>query len=64
VVNARDAMPAGGVLTVATRSMDDAAAIDVRDSGIGISADVHAGELRKICAAPRRFGAGTAPAAC
>jgi two-component system NtrC family sensor kinase len=38
-LNARDAMPKGGWLTITTRSADDTAVVEVRDTGSGISPD-------------------------
>jgi two-component system, NtrC family, sensor kinase len=38
-LNARDAMPKGGWLTIVTRSSDDSATIEVADTGSGIPAD-------------------------
>src|SRR5260370_3964345 len=36
ILNARDAMPKGGWLTLATRAEDDAVVVEIRDTGHGI----------------------------
>jgi PAS domain S-box-containing protein len=44
MLNARDAMPRGGWLTLATKFEDDAAIVEIRDTGSGIKPD----DIRRI----------------
>ena len=57
-LNARDAMPKGGWLTVATRVEGDAAVIEVADTGVGIPAD-HLGRIYDPFFTTKPEGRGT-----
>jgi signal transduction histidine kinase len=57
-LNARDAMPKGGWLTVATRVEDGTAVIEVADTGVGIPAD-HLGRIYDPFFTTKPEGRGT-----
>jgi signal transduction histidine kinase len=57
-LNARDAMPKGGWLTVATRVEEGAAVIEVADTGVGIPAD-HLGRIYDPFFTTKPEGRGT-----
>jgi two-component system NtrC family sensor kinase len=57
-LNARDAMPKGGWLTVATRAEDGTAVIEVADTGVGIPSD-HLGRIYDPFFTTKPEGRGT-----
>ncbi len=57
-LNARDAMPKGGWLTVATRAEDGTAVIEVADTGVGIPVD-HLGRIYDPFFTTKPEGRGT-----
>lgn len=57
-LNARDAMPKGGWLTIATRAVDGHAAVEVSDTGIGIPGE-HLGRIYDPFFTTKAIGRGT-----
>ena len=57
VLNARDAMPDGGELLVATRRDGDCVQIDITDTGVGVP-DHHLGKLFNVYFSTKQGGSG------